>query len=89
MQKKIIFRDHFQSCHCSESIFSVDRSFEAVDDIFSESDINKIGNVFKNKGIKEVKVSKRKKVQNFRFGTFVFFMLKNSENQKLTSIFNF
>ena len=32
---------------------------------------------------------KRKKSPNFRFGTFVFFMIKNNENPKLTSIFNF
>ena len=50
-RQKRIFRGQFQSCHCSESIFSVDSSFQAVDDIFSKSDINKIGNVFENKRI--------------------------------------
>ena len=33
--------------------------------------------------------AKGKKVKNFRFGTSVFFMIKNNENQKLISIFNF
>ena len=50
-RQKRISRGQFQSCHCSESIFSVDRSIQAVDDIFSKSDINKIGNVFENKRI--------------------------------------
>jgi hypothetical protein len=33
--------------------------------------------------------NKMKKVKYFRFGTFLFLVLKNNENQKLTSIFNF
>ena len=34
-------------------------------------------------------INGKKKVQNFRFGTFVFFMIKNNENKKLTLISNF
>ena len=32
---------------------------------------------------------KRKKVKNFRFGTFVFLMIKNNENQKIHINFQF
>ena len=34
-------------------------------------------------------INGEKKVQNFRFGTFVFFMIKNNENKTLTLISNF
>ena len=33
--------------------------------------------------------NKRKKVKYFRLGATVFFMIKNDENSKLTSIFDF
>ena len=34
-------------------------------------------------------INGKKKVQNFRFGAFEFFMIKNNENKKLTLISNF
>ena len=34
-------------------------------------------------------INGKKKVQNFRFGAFVFFIIKNNENKKLTLISNF